>query len=77
MGRADLEALAALLEDGPFLLGDEPTSFDATVYAFVANLMGPTPPAPILAADHPARATLQAYRERLEGRFLARPPIIR
>lgn len=69
MGRADLEALAALLENRPFLLGDEPTSFDATAYAFVANLVRPTLPRGMLAADHPARVPLQTYRKRIEGRL--------
>ena len=35
-GKADLEALSALIGDKPFLLGDAPCSADATLYAFLA-----------------------------------------
>jgi glutathione S-transferase len=38
LGKADISALAALLGDKSFLLGEHPTSFDAVVYAFVANI---------------------------------------
>lgn len=36
MGKADLDAVDALLGDKPFFLGDEPTEIDATVFAFMA-----------------------------------------
>jgi glutathione S-transferase len=38
MGKADVSAVAALLGDKPFLLGERPTSFDATVYAMVVSI---------------------------------------
>jgi glutathione S-transferase len=41
IGRADLAALSDLLGDKPFLLGSEPTSYDATVYSFVAHTTQP------------------------------------
>lgn len=39
MGRADLEALSALLGDGPFFFLARPTTFDAVAYGFLANLL--------------------------------------
>jgi glutathione S-transferase len=41
LGRADLTALSNLLGDKPYLLGAEPTSYDATVYSFVAHTTQP------------------------------------
>jgi glutathione S-transferase len=38
LGKADVSAVAALLGDKPFLLGENPTSFDATVYAFIVSI---------------------------------------
>lgn len=34
-GKADLDALAELIGDGPYLLGDEPASIDACVFGFL------------------------------------------
>lgn len=39
LARQDISALATLLGNKPFLLGDAPTSFDATVYAFLVGLI--------------------------------------
>ena len=39
LGCADLDALAVALGDQPFFLGDRPTSVDACVHAFVANIL--------------------------------------
>jgi glutathione S-transferase len=39
IGIADLTAVCDLLGDKPFLMGDKPTTVDATVYAYVANLI--------------------------------------
>jgi glutathione S-transferase len=38
MGKADISAVAKVLGDKPFLLGDNPTTFDATAYAFIATI---------------------------------------
>lgn len=38
-GLADLKALAHLVPDGGFLFGAEPSSIDASVYGFVANIV--------------------------------------
>jgi glutathione S-transferase len=37
IGKADLIALSDFLGENPYLLGQEPTSYDATAYSFVAH----------------------------------------
>jgi hypothetical protein len=49
IGCRDLTAIADLLSDQPYFLGAEPSSVDATAYAFLANVLW----API---DSPLRA---------------------
>ncbi len=67
-GFADLDALSVLLGEKAFLLGDTPTSVDATAQAFIMSLVGP----PI---DNPMRervqrsANLMAYYQRMNQRF--------
>jgi glutathione S-transferase len=41
IGKADLIALSDFLGKNPYLLGGEPTSYDATVYSFVAHTIQP------------------------------------
>ncbi|MBJ6763926.1 glutathione S-transferase family protein [Myxococcaceae bacterium JPH2] len=68
MARDDLSAVATLLGNKPFLLGDAPTSFDATVYAFVASVAA-------FPVDSSARRYVLAqdnlvkYQERFQQRF--------
>ena len=38
-GREDLDALSTLLGEHPYILGDQPTSVDATTYAFLWQIM--------------------------------------
>jgi glutathione S-transferase len=38
LGKADVSAVATMLGDKPFLFGEQPTSFDAVVYAFIASI---------------------------------------
>lgn len=38
LGQRDINALAALLGDKPFLLGDQPTSIDACLFAFIGSI---------------------------------------
>lgn len=68
IGVADVNALAALLGDQPFFLGAEPTSVDASVYAFVSSILGFPAEGPIRAAAA-GHANLVAYRARMEARF--------
>jgi glutathione S-transferase len=70
MGKADLTALSTLLGDGPYLLGAEPTSFDATAYAFVEALL--CFPVQTDVKQHAAGlANLVEYRERMRARYFA------
>jgi hypothetical protein len=41
IGKADLIALSDFLGESPYLLGEEPTSYDATAYSFVAHTIQP------------------------------------
>lgn len=64
----DIDAVVAIMGDRPFLLGDEPSSYDATVYGFLGCLAisGYTDPA----VEHArASAPLTAYRERMVARL--------
>lgn len=69
-GREDLDAVAGVLGDKPFLLGDTPRSVDATVFAFVENILHNTVRTPL--SDHAAmRKNLPAYVARMKERFWA------
>jgi glutathione S-transferase len=67
-GNEIIDALAAQLGDGPFFFGDEPTTYDATVYAFTAGSLCP-------AFDNETRkhaatkANLVAYEARMKDRY--------
>lgn len=69
-GIADLEAVAGVLGDRPFLLGERPRTVDATVYAFVAQCRQPDWNNPFhrYCRDHPK---LTAYVERMQARYWA------
>ena len=68
MGIADLDAVADLLGDKPFFLGDAPRTIDASVYAFVEAALGfPVDTAIGRAAGK--RANLVAYRKRVRERW--------
>jgi glutathione S-transferase len=41
IGMTDLKALSDFVGDKPYLLGTEPTAYDATVYSFVAHTIQP------------------------------------
>lgn len=64
LGRRDIDALATLLGDKPFLFGDAPCGADATAFAFVAESLAPEIDSPIRAATL-AHADLVAYRDRM------------
>ena len=74
---ADLEAVSALLGDGPFFFGEAPTSIDATVFAFVVSLMWAPFECPLkrAAAELP---NLTPYAHRMWDRYFAdrpKPPL--
>ena len=39
LGKKDLEAISEILSTKSFLFGDQPTSYDACIYAFLANII--------------------------------------
>ena len=64
----DLDAIAAVFGEGPFLLGGQPSSFDAALFGFAWALQ--VTPYPSVAHDallrHPS---LVAYVERMKARY--------
>jgi glutathione S-transferase len=70
MGKADISALATALGDKPYLLGEQPTSFDAAFYAFIVSIIA-------FPVDSPLRKytleqqNLVRYCERFQQRFFA------
>lgn len=70
LGKADISALATLLGDHPFMLGAEPSSVDATVYAFVLGLLKFPADSP-LKRHVEAQPNLVAYCERMRQRYYA------
>jgi glutathione S-transferase len=68
MGAADLDAIAELIGDRPFLFGDAPRTPDATIFAFLESLLGFPFDSPLqrAAASH---ANLLAFRARVRERW--------
>jgi glutathione S-transferase len=64
MGAADLDAVAELLGDRPFLLGDAPRTVDATVFAFLEGTLG-YPVDSELTKHAKSHSNLVAYRKRI------------
>ncbi len=70
IGKTDIGALADFLADKPFFMGEQPTSLDATAYAFLANILG-QPIADPLQAHARTFANLGRYCERMQARYYA------
>ena len=68
LGIADIDALAALLGDRPFFLGDRPASVDAAIYAFVASIAA-FPAESRLGTAVASHPNLVAYRTRMADCF--------
>lgn len=68
MGQRDLDVLSLVLGENAYLLGDRPSSYDATVFAFVEGILGFPHDSPIRAHAR-SKANLVAYRERLRARY--------
>lgn len=62
-GKADIDALAALLGDAPFMMGASPTSLDAIAYPVIANLQIAELPSPLQDAVA-AHDNLKSYAAR-------------
>ena len=73
MGTADLQAIATVLGDKPFLLDDNARSVDAVAYGLLANLAYPPVESPMKHALHRIPA-LVAYCDRIRDRYWAEAP---
>jgi glutathione S-transferase len=70
IGCRDISALSDVLGDKPYFLGNEPSSIDATGYAFLANLLWVPIDLPMRA--HAAKLpNLEAYCQRMKARYFA------
>lgn len=70
--RRDLEAISLSLGDTPYFFGDEPTSLDAILYGFLANMLG-TPwdaPEKAVVGEFP---NLLGHCARVKARYFAEP----
>jgi glutathione S-transferase len=68
MGAADLDAIAELLGDRPYLLGDAIRTVDCTVYAFLEGTLGFPVDSPTKQRAS-AHGNLMAYRQRIRDRY--------
>jgi glutathione S-transferase len=68
IGCRDVTAIADFLADKPFMLGEHPSSLDATAHAFLANLLWAPVDSPIRRHAQ-ARPTLDAYCRRMKARY--------
>ncbi len=67
-GRTDISALSNFLADKPFVLGDAPSSYDATAHAFLANLLWAPLDTPL--REHARRLpNLDRYCRRMKARY--------
>lgn len=68
LGQRDIKALSDFLRDKPFLMGDRPTSLDATGYGFLGNLLRMELPSVL--SDYTRQFdNLVEYCDRMEERF--------
>lgn len=67
LGKADVEALSALLGDRPYFLGDTMHTIDVVAYAFLANIMRWTKASPLTTFAR-ALPNLEEYVDRMATR---------
>jgi glutathione S-transferase len=72
--RADIDALAVILGDKPYLLGDAPSSYDATLFGTMANLLA-FPAESVLVKHTRGKANLVAFVERVTASYWAKPDV--
>lgn len=68
IGCRDVTAVADFLADKSYMLGEQPTSLDATAYAFMANLLWAPVDSPIRRHAQ-SRLNLEAYCQRMRARY--------
>jgi glutathione S-transferase len=67
-GKEDLTAVSDYLGTRPYFLGERPTTVDATVYAYVASMIGMGLPSPVKDFGR-SRENLVRYCQRVHERF--------
>jgi glutathione S-transferase len=72
LGIRDVDALAAILGDHSYLMGNQPCGADATVYAFVAGLLSPLFESGVRTAAE-RHVNLIAYVKRITERYFEMP----
>ena len=70
----DVEALAAILGEKPFLMGEKPCAADAFVFGIVTSILTPPLQSPIRAAMQ-RQANLVAYRDRITRQYFSESPL--
>lgn len=70
IGRSDVAAVAGILGDKPFLMGDTPTQIDAVAYGLLANIADVPIESPIR-DEIGKRPNLVGYIERVRERYFA------
>ena len=68
IGKTIVGSVADVMGDGPFFLGAEPSTFDATVYAFMASLLD-SPFVSNVKDEAAARPNLRAYVDRMKAKY--------
>jgi len=68
LAASDIDALAALIGDKPYLMGDKPCGADAFVFGIVTSILTPALDGPLRAAMQ-RHANLVGYRDRLTRQF--------
>jgi glutathione S-transferase len=70
----DVDALAAILGDKPFLMGDKPCAADAFFFGIVTSILTPPLDSPIRLAMQ-KHANLVAYRDRITSLYFTSQPV--
>ena len=71
-GRADLDALSTVLGDKPYLFGDAPTSYDASMYGSLANTLA-FPANSAVATHARSKKNLVAFVDRVKEKYWSTP----
>ncbi len=73
-GREDLDALATLLGENSYFLGDQPTSVDATTYAFLWQIMNAPYTSQLKNAAY-EHSNLESYIRRISEKWFSSDPM--
>ncbi len=68
LGIRDIDALATILGDKPYLMGEKPCGADATVFSFVAGMLTPVFESEVRAAAE-RHVNLIAYVKRMSEHY--------